>query len=74
VFGLIFFNAPLLPSVLTYSVVFWFCYRRVVLPGDTPISHVIIALRGRATRNSRLGHYATKFADARLKFLSADEC
>jgi hypothetical protein len=36
--------------------------------------HVIIALRGRATRNSRLGHYATKFADARLKFLSADEC
>lgn len=48
--------------------------RRVELPRDTPVSHVAVALRGRATRNSRLGHYATKFADARLRFLTADEC
>jgi len=47
---------------------------RTVLPRDTHISHVVIALRGRASRNSRLGHYATKFADARLKFVTADEC
>lgn len=57
---------------LCVVVIFGVC--RVELPRDTPMSHVAVALRGRATRNSRLGHYATKFADARLKFVPADEC
>lgn len=50
------------------------CADRFVLPSGTPVSHIAVALRGRATRSSRLGHYAVKFADARLKFLPADEC
>jgi hypothetical protein len=50
------------------------CAHRFVLPRDTPVSHITVALRGRATRSSRLGHYAVKFADACLKFLPADEC
>jgi hypothetical protein len=49
-------------------------HARAELPRDAAVSHVVVALRGRATRNSRLGTYATKFADARLAFLTADQC
>jgi L-lactate utilization protein LutB len=49
------------------------CCCRVVLPKGTPVSHVVIALRGKASR-SRRGHFATKFAAAHLGFVTADNC
>eukprot|EP00878_Enallax_costatus_P010872 GHUV01011353.1.p1 GENE.GHUV01011353.1~~GHUV01011353.1.p1 ORF type:complete len:346 (+),score=72.49 GHUV01011353.1:107-1144(+) len=46
---------------------------RVDLSAVEQPSHILVSLRGRATRN-RLGHYATKFASASLVFLTADIC
>eukprot|EP00775_Hariotina_reticulata_P008419 gene8419-8603_t len=46
---------------------------RVTLPSDEMMSHVVVGLRGCASR-SRRGHYATKFAAAKLRFVPSDEC
>lgn len=46
---------------------------RMTLPSDVLMSHVVVGLRGCASR-SRRGHYATKFAAAKLRFVPADEC
>ncbi|WIA43921.1 hypothetical protein OEZ86_010325 [Tetradesmus obliquus] len=52
----------------------WMRYScRMVLPKGAPVSHVVVALRGKASHNRR-GLFATKFAAAHLGFVTADNC